>query len=202
MFHECKVYDGKGQLKTTYTRDQVASSHWRNTVDASNQIIISDSSNIPPELIKGTKRTLICDYSKCKKEFTTTHRKTKVCSDNCGRQVKRQKDIRRRRSRSKNSDFIAPQEYENGFYGYKITCKHCNEISYKKNYKAVFCNSKCLTRYKNKHYVSKRKKLEYTIVCISCNEKAHMKSSYAKYCSEACRRVERAKRKNTTTKTW
>ena len=202
MFHECKVYDGKGQLKTTYTRDQVASSHWRNTVDASNQIVISDSSNIPPELIKGTKRTLICDYSKCKKEFTTTHRKTKVCSDNCGRQVKRQKDIKRRRARSKNNDFIAPQEYENGFYGYKITCKHCNEISYKKNYKAVFCNSKCLTRYKNKHYVSKRKKLEYTIVCISCNEKVDMKSSYAKYCSEACRRVERAKRKNTTTKTW
>jgi hypothetical protein len=202
MFHECRVYDGKGKLKTTYDKDQVAFSHWQNTVDSTNQIVISATSNIPPELIKGTKRTLICDYSECKKSFTTTHRKVKVCSDVCGRQVKRQKDIRRRRSRSKNDDFIAPQEYENGFYGYKIKCKECNEISYKKNYKAIFCNSKCLTRHKNLVNVTEKKKLKYTIVCKFCNATAHMKSSYAQYCSDRCRDGKRAERKNTTTKTW
>jgi len=202
MFHECKVYDGEGKLKTTYTKDQVASSHWRNTVDSSHQFTIVESAQIPPELIKGTKRTLICDYSECKKSFSTTHRKAKVCSDDCGRQVKRQKDIRRRRARAQASDFIAPQEYENGFYGYKIECKHCKEISYKKNYKAIFCGPKCLARYKNKHYVTKRKKPEYTITCKFCEQTVHMKSSYAQYCSDKCRDGQRAKRKNTTTKTW
>ena len=202
MFHECRVYDGKGNLKTTYTKQQVAFAHWGNIAEGNNQFTLSETGDIPPGLVKGTKRTIICAFSGCKKSFTTTHRKAKVCSDKCGRQIKREKEAKRRRAKSTNKNFKAPQEFENGFFGYKIECKQCHETAYKKNYKAMFCSPKCLNRYKNTNYVSKRKALKYTIVCKSCNEKADMKSSYAQYCSAKCRTVERAKRKNTTDKTW
>ena len=202
MFHECRVYNGKGELKTTYTKEQVSIAHWGNIAEGNNQFTFSETGDIPPGLVKGTRRTVICAFSGCKKSFTTTHRRTKVCSDKCGRQVKRSKETARRRAKAKNKDFKLPQEYANGFFGYEIKCKNCEEITYKKNHRAMFCSPKCLTTYKNKNYVSKRKALKYTIVCKSCKEKADMKSSYAKYCSEKCRNTERAKRKNTTDKTW
>ena len=202
MFHECKVYDGEGKLKTVYTKDQVAFSHWRNTVDGSNKFTFSETTDIPKELVKGPQRKLICIYSKCKKPFITTHKTAKVCSDVCGKEVKREKDIAKRRSKSKDVNFIPPQEYENGFYGYKINCKECDEVSYKKNYKAIFCNSKCLSRYKNRNSVNDKKKLKHTIVCKFCDKTTHMKSSYAQYCSDKCRDSQRAKRRNTTTRTW
>lgn len=202
MFHECRVYDGKGKLKTTYTKEQVSFAHWGNTVEANNQFVFSETGDLIPEIVKGSRRTIICAYSACKKSFTTTHRKAKVCSDVCSRELKREKDANRRRKKSQNENFIPPQEYENGFFGYKIECKYCKETAYKKNYRAVFCSPKCLNKHKNYHYVSKRKKAKYSIICISCKQKADMKSSYAKFCSEICRRVERAKQKNTTTKTW
>ncbi|MDC3375231.1 hypothetical protein OAW27_00135 [bacterium] len=202
MFHECKVYDGKGKLKTVYTKDQVAFSHWRNTVDGSNKFTFSETTDIPKELVKGPQRKLICLYSECKKPFITTHKTAKVCSDTCGKEVKREKDIARRRARSKDNNFIPPQEYENGYYGYKIECKECKEISYKKNYKAVFCNAKCLSRYKNKNCGGARKAETYKIVCEFCKEVAHMKSAHAIYCSAECRKKQRTKRVNITTKTW
>ena len=202
MFHEFRVYIFKWQLKTTYTKEQVSLAHWGNIAEGNNQFTFSETGDIPPGLVKGTRRTIICAFPGCKKSFTTTHRRTKVCSDKCGRQLKRDKDAKRRREKSNNKNFKAPQEFENGFFGYKIQCKQCNETAYKRNYRAVFCRPKCLTRHKNLNYVSKKKPPIHQIVCQSCNKKADMKSSYAKYCSGKCRKTERAKRKNTTDKTW
>ena len=202
MFHECRVYNGNGELKTTYTKEQVSIAHWGNVAEGNNQFTFSETGDIPPGLVKGSRRTVICAFSGCKKSVTTTHRRTKVCSDKCGRQIKRDKDATRRRAKSNNSNFKPPQEFENGFFGYKIKCKQCNETAYKRNYRAMFCSPKCLNRHKNLTYVSKKKHPTYSIVCKSCNEKADMKSSYAQYCSAKCRNIERAKRKNTTAKTW
>lgn len=200
MFHECKIYDGKGKLKVTYTKEQVSSVHWHNTIENNNQITFSETGNVVPGIVKGTRRTVICAYSDCNKSFITTHRKAKVCSDLCSRYLKRDKDAKRRRLISKNKNFTPPQQYENGFFGYKITCKQCETIAYKKNYKAMFCSPKCLNKHKNYHYISKR--IPHSIVCAACDKKVSMKSSAAKYCSEKCRRVARAKRNNTTNKTW
>ena len=119
MFHECKVYDGGGKLKVTYTSDQMSQHHWDGMGDSASQFII-EGAEISPSYKKLHKRSLTCANVSCKKKFTTMNRKAKACSDRCGTAIKREKEVRRRRAKGVSAGFTEPQEYENGFYGYKF----------------------------------------------------------------------------------
>jgi len=47
MFHECKVYDGGGKLKATYTSDQMSQHHWDGMGDSASQFVIEGAEISP-----------------------------------------------------------------------------------------------------------------------------------------------------------
>ena len=125
--HECRIYDGKGKLKTTVGFKQINEKYWQ-------QFYIENASYVSvPDLATQDwvkrKQSFTITCKVCKKEAQAIRRNTRYCSPLCkGRRARVKKEIR--------LDEAAGRRYT-------LKCKICEKDwkAVKPNYK--YCGPEC-----------------------------------------------------------
>lgn len=125
--HECKIYDGKGNLKTTVGFKQINEKYWQ-------QFYLENASFISvPDLATQTwvkrKQSFTITCKVCKKEAQVIRKHTRYCSPLCkGRRARKKKETRLEEAAARR---------------YTLKCGICEKDwqALKPNYK--YCSDEC-----------------------------------------------------------
>lgn len=110
-------------------------------------------------------------------------------------EIKRQEMLHRRRIKSRELyQLIKAGEHKVG-EPFKLTCKCCGNIFESKSSAAMFCNSKCRSKYYIREKAEERRR---DVICPICGNTFSTTRADAKYCCDACR--EEAGRKRSAEK--